>query len=161
MITKQFVAETKSKCLYYDVLRSEVLKTESMLSQTILDSEVIMPASPKQRITLARKIFNSWLSIYFSMKVGSGAEHRTKLKANKIVAIIFENLLHSIASQQHPQPDQPEPRSTQTRSLFFPASKKRNYCYQCFHHIQNKTCKIILYLYFHCLTPLVQSRALT
>ena len=62
------------------------------------------------------------------MKVGSGAEHRTKLKANKIVAIIFENLLHSIALQQHPEPDQPEPRSTQTRFLFFPASKKRNYC---------------------------------
>ena len=65
------------------------------------------------------------------MKVGSGAEHRTKLKANKIVAIIFENLLHNIALQQHPQPDQPEPRSNQTRSLFLlqtlPASKNRNY----------------------------------
>lgn len=63
------------------------------------------------------------------MKVGSGAEHRTKLKANKIVAIIFENLLHSIALQQHP--DQPEPRSTQTRSLFllkhFLAYKNRNH----------------------------------
>ena len=51
------------------------------------------------------------------MKAGSGAEQCTKLKANKIVAIIFENLLHSIALQQHPEPDQPEPRSTQTRSL--------------------------------------------
>ena len=30
------------------------------------------------------------------MKVGSGVEHRTKLKANKIVAIIFENLLHNL-----------------------------------------------------------------
>lgn len=52
------------------------------------------------------------------MKVRSGAEQRSKLKANKIVAIIFENLLHSIALQQHPEPDQPapEPRSTQPRS---------------------------------------------
>ena len=121
----------------------KVLKTESMLSQTILDSEVIMPASPKQRITLARKIFNSWLSIYFLMKVGSGAEHRTKLKANKIVAIIFENLLHSIALQQHPQPDQPEPRSTQRRSLFLlqhvlPPKNGIIGCYQCFHYIQTK-----------------------
>ena len=33
------------------------------------------------------------------MKVRSGAEQRSKLKANKIVAIIFENLLHSIALQ--------------------------------------------------------------
>ena len=56
------------------------------------------------------------------MKAGSGAEQCTKLKANKIVAIIFENLLHSIALQQHPEPDQPEPRSTQTRSLSYIAT---------------------------------------
>ena len=53
------------------------------------------------------------------MKERSGAEQSSKLKANKNVAIISENLLHSIALQQHPEPDQPaqDPRSTQPRSF--------------------------------------------
>ena len=53
------------------------------------------------------------------MKERFGAEQSSKLKANKNVAIISENLLHSIALQQHPEPDQPaqDPRSTQPRSF--------------------------------------------